>query len=52
MLRGIEEGCVIEPHPAVVATCSKVQRACADTGGGGGLNPGPARRLLVGCCFS
>lgn len=23
VLRGIEEGCVIEPHPAVVATCSK-----------------------------
>jgi senataxin len=24
VLRGIEEGCVIEPHPAVVAACSKV----------------------------
>lgn len=26
VLRGIEEGCVIEPHPAVVAACSKVRR--------------------------
>jgi hypothetical protein len=24
VLRGIEEGCVIEPYPAVVAACSKV----------------------------
>lgn len=26
VLRGIEEGAIIEPHPAVVAACSKVRR--------------------------
>jgi hypothetical protein len=28
VLRGIEEGVVLEPHPAVVAACSKVTDCC------------------------
>jgi hypothetical protein len=50
VLRGIEEGCVIEPHPAVVATCSKVQRAGANTSGDSGparTQSSPARGLLL-----
>lgn len=27
VLRGIEEGCVLEPYPAVVAACNKVRDA-------------------------
>lgn len=40
VLRGIEEGCVIEPHPAVVATCSKVS------------GRGMSTAVACCCCFA